>query len=289
MEAKILLAPTETSSHRHAIFNLLCGYARGKVLHMKATRPRGRPPKYPPDEVRARLVDSAIMRLKVSGVESGLDSITLDGAIVDADVPRGMAYRIWQHDDLTPQEAFRRTTVLELLSIPATAGLPATREKTEKLLAEYRDWVESDKIEERKQAFHDMVRAVGNFNYEALATSSNWKLYSALRTAAITRPNSDPELMQALRAGEAYLIEQYSQLYEELREIFGLELRPGYTMAQFTMVCYAVNEGLASRVITVPNERLLLPTGEQGEDQEWSLFSIAFDALVERFFIWPTA
>ena len=31
MEAKILLAPTETFSHRHEIFNLLCGYARGKV------------------------------------------------------------------------------------------------------------------------------------------------------------------------------------------------------------------------------------------------------------------
>jgi len=256
---------------------------------MTSTRPRGRPPKYPPDEVRSRLVESAIVRLKVSGVESGLDAITLDGAIVDADVPRGMSYRIWQHNDLTPQDAFRRATVIDLLSIPATAGLPATREVTEKLLAEYRDLIESERIEDRKRAFQDMVRTVGNFNYEALETSSNWKLYSALRTAAITRPNADPELMEALQAGEQYLIEQYSVLYEELRQIFALEFRPGHTMAQFATACYAVNEGLASRVTSVPKERVLLPTDRHGEEQEWSLFSIAFEALIDRFFVWPSA
>jgi len=252
---------------------------------MTSRRPRGRPPKYPPDEVRRRLLDAARERLKIGGVESGLDIVTLDGSIVDADVPRGMSYRIWQDDTLTPQDAFRRATVLDLLSIPATAGLPATREVTEKLLAENRDALEGATADERQELIREMARRVGKFNYTALANSSNWRLYMALRTAAITRPNADPALIDVLCAGENYLIEQYSLLYEDVRVAFGMELREGLTMEQFAAAAYAVNEGLATRMTDHPNrENIMLATGEDGEEQPWTLFSIAFLALIDRFF-----
>ncbi len=220
-------------------------------------------------------------------MESGLDVVTLDGAIVDADVPRGMSYRIWQDENLTPQDAFRRETVLDLLAIPATAGLPATREMTEKLLAEHRDVVEMASKKERRRLFRDLARTVGAFNYETLASSGNWRLYMALRTAAVTRPNADPALIDVLREGERYLIEQYSLLYDDVCQAFGLRVKDGLTLEQFAAASYAVNEGLATRMTDIPErENIILPTGENGDLQSWTLFAIAFEALIDRFFTW---
>lgn len=251
---------------------------------MTSTRPRGRPPKYPPDEVRRRLLDAARDRLKAEGVESGLDVVTLDGAIMDADVPRGMAYKIWQDETRTPQDVFRRATVLDLLNIPATAGLPATREMTEAILAEHRETLATGDVATRKELLRQACRMVGAFNYGELANSGNWKLYSALRTAATTRPNVDPAVIDVLIEGENYLIAQYCKLYSEVAEAFRLFLRPGLTHEHFAAAAYAVNEGLALRVSEFPERTGIMLPGPDGELEEWTLFAIAFEAIVDRFF-----
>lgn len=250
-------------------------------------RPRGRPPKYPPDEVRERLLDAALKTLGVSGVESGLDAVTLDGAILDADVPRGMSYKIWRTEGDTPQDAFRHATVLHILKMPATAGLPATRELTLAEFAKRRDELESGDTEVRRRLLREMTRIVGEFNYLTLENSDNWKLYSAIRTAALTRPDVSPEVLDALRAGEEYLITMYSELYLEVAEMIGMTLRPEYRIEEFAAATYGVNEGLAGRLSSnyrkVGIER---PTGEDDSAQQWTLFSIAFEALIDHFFEW---
>lgn len=251
------------------------------------TRPRGRPPKFPPDEVRTRLLEAALETLRVNGVSSGLDAVTLDGAILDADVPRGMSYKIWRTEDGTPQDAFRRATVLHILRMPAKTGLPATRQLTESELAKRSDELESDDPEVRHNLFREMVRLVGEFNYLTLENSSNWKLYSAIRTAALTRPDPDTEVLDALRAGEEYLIDMYSGLYLDVAQAIGMQLRAEYRIEEFAAACYGVNEGLSGRLSSnyrkVGIER---PTGPDGEIREWTLFSVAFEALIEHFFEW---
>lgn len=251
---------------------------------MSTQRPRGRPPKFPPEEVRRRLLDAARESLKIDGVESGLDAVTLDGAIVDADVPRGMAYKIWQDDDQTPQDAFRRSVVVDLLSIPATAGLPATRELTGTYFEEHRETFENGSVEDRRALLREAMRLIGGSNYNSLADSGNWKLYAALRTAAVTRPKVDPALMNVLLAGEQYLIEQYCSLYQDILTVFDLRLRDGLTLELFAAAAYALNEGLAQRVTESPSRTGLMLNEPQGTSKEWTLFSIAFEGIVDRFF-----
>ncbi len=251
------------------------------------TRPRGRPPKFPPDEVRERLLEAALATLRVSGVESGLDSVTLDGAILDADVPRGMSYKIWRDEDGTPQDAFRQATVLHILRMPATSGLPATREYTHKEFESRAKELESADLGVRRTMLREMTRVVGEFNYSTLENSNNWKLYSAIRTAALTRPDTDPAVLDALRAGEEYLIDMYSALYIEVAKRIGITLRPEYRIEEFAAATYAVNEGLAGRLSQ--NHRkvdIARNTGPKGESQNWTLFSIAFEALIDHFFEW---
>ena len=251
---------------------------------MTTRRPRGRPPKFPPEEVRRRLLDAARERLKVEGVESGLDVVTLDGAILDAEVPRGMAYKIWQDEQRTPQDAFRRATVVDLLSIPATAGLPATRTLTESFLAEHHELLSTADLPTRKRLLRDACRLVGGFNYGELAGSGNWKLYSALRTAAMTRPDVDPAIIAVLVAGENFLIEQYCKLYVEVAAAFRLQLQPGLEFDHFAAAAYALNEGLALRVSQHPKRTGIMLPSPNGDDEEWTLFAIAFEALIDRFF-----
>lgn len=250
-------------------------------------RPRGRPPKYPPDEVRQRLLEAALATLTLHGVESGLDAVTLDGAILDADVPRGMAYKIWRTEDVTPQDAFRHATVLHILSMPATSGLPATRAYTEEAFASRADELESTDKEVRRRLLREMTRVVGEFNYLTLENSTNWKLYSAIRTAALTRSDTEPAVLEALRAGEEYLIANYSKLYLEVAERIGMRLKPDYRIEEFAAATYAVNEGLSGRLSrNYRKVEIDRPTGPDGASQEWTLFSIAFEALIDHFFEW---
>lgn len=228
-------------------------------------------------------MDAAIATLRVSGVESGLDAVTLDGAILDADVPRGMSYKIWREGDGTPQDAFRRATVLDLLSIPAVAGLPATREYTTRQLDSNREALRSDDLDARKAVIVDLIRQVGEFNHQALAESANWRLYTALRAAAITRPDADPAVMDALTKGEDYLIREYAQFYSEIAKSLGLELRPEYEMDQFSAAAYSINEGLALRLASSYRQTGIV---RSGSDEPWTLFAVSLEALVFHFFDW---
>lgn len=248
-------------------------------------RPRGRPPKYPSNEVRRRLIDAAVARLRVRGVESGLDAVTLDGAILDADVPRGMSYKIWRVEEETPQDAFRHATVLALLSIPAVAGLPMTKQFAVEQIDKAREALESSDALRRQAALSHLIRTVGHFNHHALAQSADWRLYTALRAAAITRPDTDPAVMKALIDGEKFLIEEYSAFYTEMASTVGLALRSEYSMDEFSSAAYSLNEGLSMRLAdTFQASGIVGASDDAGET--WSLFAIALEALIVHFFEW---
>ena len=134
-------------------------------------RPRGRPPKYPPNEVKERLIEAAVSTLLDEGVDSGLDAIGLDAAIATAGVPRGMSYRIWQDSDRTPQDALRHGVVLSLLQLPAGEGLNNTEQRLKEELADASRLLESDDPENRRHVVSELTRVVGLFNHDLLDSS----------------------------------------------------------------------------------------------------------------------
>ena len=250
----------------------------------RSKRSRGRPPKFPASEVRERLVDAGIDALRKDGVDSGLDAVVLDATIAAAEVPRGMAYRIWQDSARTPQDALRHDVVLKLLSLPADAGLQATRELLAAELKAHSAEVSKDDAESRRGLVSELVRTVGAFNHEALNSSEEWRLYNALRCAAITRPDVDAEMMKLLKAGEDLLISEYAALYEEIASTLGWTLRENFTIEQFAATAYALNEGLSSRLSSNYRDTGIVRSDPSGEAQEWVLFCVGLEALVNQFF-----
>lgn len=215
---------------------------------------------------------------------SGLDAVTLDGAISESGVPRGSAYKLWQSDDQTPQDGFRRAVVLDILrTLPASTGLPST----EGVYAEALTSIEHLDLQDpadNDYALRELTRVVTAFNHLRLEDGENWRIYGALRSAALTRFGDDTEMLDAIREGEEFLIQGYADLYGSVAELLGYRLKGDLTLLEFSAVTFALNEGLVHRLSdTFRRGGISRPTGPNGEEREWTLYAIGFEALVHAF------
>ena len=196
-----------------------------------------------------------------------------------------MSYRVWQESDRTPQDALRHHVCLALLSIPATTGIQDTRALLAEALKEVQEELNSGDENARRRVITELIRTIGAFNHEALHSSDDWRLYNALRSAAITRNDNDPMVIELLEEGESRLITEYAALYQELADALGLTLRDGLTMEQFTAASNALNEGLSIRRTSGYERTGIHLASDEGDDpKEWTLFSIGLEALVRHFF-----
>lgn len=234
--------------------------------------------------MHSRLLDAAHEALRQHGVTSGLDAVTLDGAISDSGVPRGSAYKLWQSDEQTPQDGFRRAVVLDILrSLPASTGLPSTETVYAESLEAIAD-LDLNDPEDNAYALRELTRVVTAFNHLRLEDGENWRIYGALRTAALTRFGDDIEIMDAIREGEQTLIQSYADLYGSVAELLGYRLKEPYTLAEFSAAAFGLNEGLVHRLSDgwrrggIPR-----PTGRNGEMREWTLYAVGFEALIHAF------
>ncbi|NNK92342.1 MAG: hypothetical protein HKO87_07905 [Acidimicrobiia bacterium] len=247
-------------------------------------RSRGRPPKYSAEEVRLKLLQAARETLRRQGPGCGLDPITLDEAIAEADVPRGGAYRLWQHDVLTPQLAFRVAVQLDILR-RVGMGAPAVAAKLKETYGEFEEYADSSDPEDREWAFRTVLRIVANESFEKLDESRNWRIYRALRSNVIAKANPREAAIEAVRRGEEAQIDAYAQLYDEVAEVFGVTIREPFTVREFAAAAFALNEGIASRVSGGFRRRgIPRKTGREGEEEAWTLFAIGLEALANQFF-----
>ena len=74
-------------------------------------------------------------------------------------------------------------------------------------------------------------------------------------------------------------------IYQWLLEFLGFRIRKPMTTRQFTMAVTVLGEGCSLREhVDGHLAPIVLPSGDGGEDQEWTLFGVGLDALVRQFF-----
>ena len=243
-------------------------------------RRAGRKRKFEPDQVQSRMVDRAVQELLAAGISFGVDAIRIDRVLVLAEVPRGSAYEAWEHPDRTPQESLRHATVLHILKSTTANNAGPTRDKTLELLADLGDDINSGDLDRKRRARGDVIRAVAVFNHDRL-NSEMWRLYTALVTAVTTNPNPDPEILEAIEEGHNRLVESYVAVLTEFAEVFGMSLKPGFTIEHFVLAIVALNDGLSNHSTTAfsaPNQEVVI------DDATWSLYGISCQALADGFF-----
>lgn len=233
------------------------------------------------------MIDAGVEALHARGVSHGLDAIRLDSVIHAAGVPRGAAYSRWDDDgDLSPQQNFRRAVILHILATtPTSKGLERTRQAAYEQLEQHADVMGSGDRTRIDIVMREMIRVVASINFADIEDSQNWRVYRTLASTTLTQPDADPTIVAAVRQGEEDLVAGYAELFEELAAVFHLTLRPGFSMEQFAMSVYALNEGLANRVGAPYAKQDVVIVDPDGSPRAWTLLALGFEAIMDRFFI----
>ena len=142
-------------------------------------------------------------------------------------------------------------------------------------------------VESRLYALQELCRVGGAASSGAIANSPSWSLWISILTIATT--TSHPEQRQrigaALAEGYESVTEFWERIYGSLTDLLGFRIREPRTIRQFTVAITALSEGYSLREHVDGNvEQFILPTGWNGEDQEWTLYGAGLEALAHGFF-----
>jgi hypothetical protein len=142
--------------------------------------------------------------------------------------------------------------------------------------------------ETRQWTLREFCRLGGAANVAYMRESTNWTLWTRIWSLAAS---GEPiqyrqRIEQALVAGYDAFNEQIEEVYRATARLLGFRLRAPLTFRQFTVAVGTMGQGcgLRDRVDSRGMDGIMLPTGPNGEDQEWTLFGIAFDGVVRQFF-----
>ncbi len=142
--------------------------------------------------------------------------------------------------------------------------------------------------EARRWSLQELCRVASAVHMTTLRQSTDWSLWIGIW--AVTAVGSAPErrrrVDEALRASYADVTEQMEGIYAALVGMLGYRVRDGVTTRQFAIAAAALAEGcvLRDRVDAVQMSGIRRPTGRDGEEQEWTLLGLAFDALTRQFY-----
>lgn len=113
-----------------------------------------------------------------------------------------------------------------------------------------------------------------------------WSLWLGVWVLAVTgSPSEGRDLLRdALVRGLDDVADLWDQVYAGLLQRLGFRVREPYTLHQFTVATAVLVEGSAlSQVGSGSIERISLPTGPDGQLEEWTPFGIALHALNGQF------
>ncbi len=179
-----------------------------------------------------------------------------------------------------------------LASIAASAGL-GEFEKTMEALVPLLKGFDLSTPEGRGRSLRQVCRIAGGVEVLRLLQSPNWSLWIAVWSLATAdTPPGDGQEARYQQRIRAALLEGYNgftQLWEDayrgLAAYLGMRVREPLTFHQLSVAVGALAEGCSlRRRVDEQMEGILRPTGPQGEDEEWTLFAIGLEALLQTFF-----
>jgi hypothetical protein len=142
--------------------------------------------------------------------------------------------------------------------------------------------------ESRGWTMREVARLTAAANTAALGQSTDWLLWIGIW--AVSTVGAAPERRRRIELAleQAYhaVTERMEEIYRAGLDFVGYRVRPGLTVRQFTIAVAALAEGcvLRNRVDATHMNGIMRPTGPRGEEQEWTLFGLALDALSQQFF-----
>jgi hypothetical protein len=211
-----------------------------------------RPERVPAEEVRQRMLEAGRELALEAGAALTIEHLRLEEVIQRARVPRSSAYRMW---------AYREEYTDDLLCYLAGEGswfatrpvlAPETHNVVRAIIAGNLALLTT--IEGRRALLCEIVRVTASANYEALTSSTPWRLHMALvATLGSTRSgHARQRIATALEDAQRRSRESMVRILAELSGMLGLRLRdPAYSLDHVQLAGSLIIQSMALRNVQV--------------------------------------
>ncbi len=142
-------------------------------------------------------------------------------------------------------------------------------------------------VEGRLATMSELCRVAGAASHRIISESASWSLWVSTVTIATTTPNEEQSkrMRAALMEGYETTTALWSGIYGGLTAMLGLRPRAPRTLEQFAIAVSSLTEGDSFRQhVEGSTITLDLPTGPDGDMRNWTLYSVAVEALALQFF-----
>lgn len=244
-------------------------------------------PRLSAEETRNRLIDAGIEALRDSGISIGLDAVSLEQAVRDADVSRSSAYAVWSEGDYEalPQERFQDAVLRHAIDVHTKTLAPFE--------AGYKKLFAGAVGLSKPEMLREVIRVLGAAHIERIETTTEWRLMIALRSILHSTPvgQRDEQLQEWMRASEeAIRLDTINLIYRPIMEMLGLKPRPEYGEDAYhyaETAASSLTEGLAIRssLNNGPPQSGLQHPEEVDPDKEWTVYALIFEQITSLFFM----
>ena len=236
-------------------------------------------------ELRALLIQSGLEVLREDGLGSGAEHLTFKRVFERVAVSTGTRVtnasvigRLWEN-----QAAFQS----EVLAHVAADEVVDQEHAVMAAVSGVAESADLSTIASRRSVLRELFRVTAEANLQVGTASRSWATVIgvwALASGARGTANTD-RIHEAIGRSHAATDRRSIAATEALMEFLGLRVRHPLTADQFSRSCSALVEGCALRDRAGQRIRgIELPTGPDGEVQEWTILGIGMDALAEQFF-----
>jgi hypothetical protein len=238
------------------------------------------------EELRALLLDTGRKILHEQGLSSGAETLTFKTVFDRVEeetairVTNGSVIgRVWEN-----QAEFQADVLV-------TIALDDHHDRIDSGVGVVRSMLDHADLStpaSRRDALREVCRLVGELHAQTVRKSSDWPLWIGVwaLTASGQPLDCHQRIEAALRAGFDGFTERIVDAYTALAGFLGFRPRRPFTFLQFAVAADSLGQGygLRDRIDHSAMDDLQLPTGPAGAIQRWTLFAVAFEGLVQRFF-----
>jgi len=236
------------------------------------------------DEVRSALISAALSMMLEDGVIASLRDLSFADVVDRSGVARATAYRALSDDgELSPSEWIRQELLRATIrAAPGGDEYQGTAAAAVKVLQNGTDVLDNGTTRQLTDLMREVIRVGCEANYESLHNSIFWRARIVMEGSIASQgDHADPEMLQEMAKSEAGAIDDFAALYEALGSEFNLRIRHPYTWRQIASASASLVEGIAIRDrFSDDVGSTMRRTGPGGEEREWPLLGIGFEALV---------
>ena len=256
-------------------------------------------------ELRAVLLDVGVNLLFKRGLVGGAEHVTFTDVFAEAESRWGSAInpasvykRIWKD-----QSEFQRDVLLAAASFypdPDGEGLPAL-----KVAREFMTTMDVSTPETRARALSEVCRVAAQAHLEMLEASRPWQIWVGIWALTVSTPTTDDDEMvgPSIHAGNQKATQSLQALLEEVVPAVGYGISSPFSFEQLALTVGALAEGIALRnrfaqehlmwvdraagfpgaPVDHGSSGLAGDPGGGADRSRWTLFGVAFEALVLQF------